>query len=181
VVKKWPVVLLLFLLGCAAGYSKYMGAPLKNMARGDYAGALAKLEKPEGKTNRLLYYFEKGLLLHYQGEYETSNQVFAQAERLIDQLYTKSVSREIASLLTNDAIRAYSGEEFERALIHYYRALNYQYLGQPQEALVECRKANLRLEDFAAKAEYKLTYKNDAFIQYMTGLFFEAEGCRQIR
>jgi len=176
VVKKWPVVLLLFLLGCAAGYSKYMGAPLKNMARGDYAGALAKLEKPEGKTNRLLYYFEKGLLLHYQGEYETSNQVFAQAERLIDQLYTKSVSREIASLLTNDAIRAYSGEEFERALIHYYRALNYQYLGQPQEALVECRKANLRLEDFAAKAEYKLTYKNDAFIQYMTGLFFEAEG-----
>lgn len=170
------MVLLLFLLGCAAGYSGYMGAPLKIMAKRDYEGALAKLEKPDGKTNRLLYYFEKGLLLHYQGEYAESNQIFAKAERLIDQLYTKSMSREIAALVTNDAIRPYSGEEFERAFIHYYQALNYQYLGQPQEALVECRKANLRLEDFAARAEYKLNYKNDAFIQYMTGLFYEAEG-----
>ena len=170
------IVLLLFLTGCAAGYSGLMKGSLKRLERRDYEGALVKLEKPQGKTNKLLYRFEKGLILHYQGAYQASNREFEKAEGLIDKLYTRSISREVAALLTNDAIRPYSGEEFERALIHYYRALNYQYLGEPQEALVECRKANLRLEDYAAAAEYELSYKNDAFIQYMTGLFFEAEG-----
>ena len=82
----------------------------------------------------------------------------------------------MAALLTNDAIRAYSGEEFERVLIHYYRALNYHYLGDHQGALVECRKANLRLSDFAEAAEYELSYANDAFMQYLTGLLYEAGG-----
>ena len=153
-----------------------MKGSLQRLEGRDYAGALAKLEKPQGKTNKLLYHFEKGLILHYQGEYEGSNREFARAEKLIDRLYTRSISREIAALVTNDAIRAYSGEEFERTFVHYYRAMNYQYLGRPQEALVECRKANLRLEQYAAASEYELSYKNDAFLQYMTGLFFEAEG-----
>ena len=170
------IVSLLLLTGCAAGYSGFMKGSLNSLESRDYAGALAKLEKPQGKTNKLLYRFEKGLILHYQGQYEASNREFEKAERLIDQLYARSISREIASLVTNDAIRPYSGEEFERSFIHYYRAMNYQYLGQPEEALVECRKANLRLEDYAAAADYELSYKNDAFLQYMTGLFFEAEG-----
>ena len=121
-------LLLLFAAGCGAAYSRYMNASLKRLEQSDYAGALAKLEKPDGKTNKLLYRFEKGLIHHYQGEYDLSNQEFEKAERLIDQLYTKSISRELAALVTNDAIRAYSGEEFERAFIHYYRALNYCYL-----------------------------------------------------
>jgi len=169
------VWLLAGLSGCAAYYAVGMGGPLKKLSRGDYAGALEKLEKHTGDTNKLLYRLEKGLILHYQGEYEMSNRQFARAEALVDQHYTRSVSREVASLLTNDAIRAYSGEEFERVLIHYYRALNYWYLGDPEGALVECRKANLRLADFALAAEYELTYKNDAFLQYLTGLLYESQ------
>ena len=170
------IVLLLFLTGCAAGYAGYMKGSLRRMERRDYQGALAKLEKPSGDTNKLLYRFEKGLILHYKGDYETSNLEFEKAERLIDQLYTRSASREIASLITNDAIRPYSGEEFERVFIHYFRAMNYRYLGQHEEALVECRKANLRLEDYAQASGADLTYRNDAFLQYLTGLLFEDEG-----
>ena len=173
---RYGVTLCLILTGCAAGYSGFMAGSLNSLGNRDYARALERLEEPKGKTNRLLYQLERGLILHYQGEYESSNQEFEAAERLIDQLYARSVSREIASLVTNDAIRPYSGEEFERSLIHFYRAMNYEYLGQRQEALVECRKANLRLEDYAAAADYELSYKNDAFLQYMAGLFFEAEG-----
>lgn len=172
-----PVLLvLLFLLGCGAAYSGLMRAPLKRLERRDYEGALARLEKPDGRTNKLLYRLEKGLIHHYQGDYQASNQEFEKAEKLIDALYTRSLSRELAALLTNDAIIAYPGEEFERAFIHYYRAMNYCYLGDPQEALVECRKANLKLADYAGRADYQLSYRNDAFIQYMTGLFFEAQG-----
>lgn len=170
----WAAALLL-LAGCAAGYSSLMRSPLKRLERRDYEGALARLEKPEGKTNKLLYRLERGLIFHYQGQYQTSNQEFEKAETLIDELYTRSVSRQLASLVTNDAVIPYSGEEFERAYIHYYRALNYAYLGAPEDALVECRKANLKLADYAQAADYQLSYKNDAFIQYMTGLFYEAQ------
>ena len=170
------LVLLLFLHGCGIAYSGYMSPSLKRLEKGDYEGALGKLENPDSKTNKLLYYLEKGLILHYQGQYEASNLEFERAERLSDVLYTRSVSREVAALLSNDSVIAYRGEEFELALVHYYRAMNYQRLGDRQAALVECRKANLKLEDYAQKAEYKLSYKNDAFLQYMTGLFYEAEG-----
>ena len=174
----WGIWLLalVFTTGCGASYSRYMGGTLKKMGKRDYEAALVKLEKPDGKTNKVLYRLEKGLIFHYQGQYEASNRQFARAEGLIDELYARSVSREVASLLTNDAIRAYRGEEFERVLIHYYRALNYQYLGDLEAALVECRKANLKLEDYAQVDEYELSYKNDAFMQYMTGLFYEAGG-----
>lgn len=170
------VLCLLFLLGCGAAYSSMMRAPLKRLERRDYEGALARLEKPSGKTDKLLYRLEKGLIHHYQGEYLASNREFDKAEVLIDELYTRSLSRELVALITNDAIITYTGEEFERALIHYYRAMNYSYLGDAEAALVECRKANLKLADYAQAAGYQLSYKNDAFIQYMTGLFFEAQG-----
>ena len=169
-------LVLLLLAGCGAGYSGLMRAPLKHLERRDYEGALVHLEKPAGKTNKLLYRLEKGLILHYQGQYPASNLEFEKAEKLIDELYARSVSRELASLLTNDAAIAYTGEEFERAFIHYYRAMNYAYQGAPEDALVECRKANLQLADYAQAADYKLSYKNDAFIQYMTGIFYEAQG-----
>jgi hypothetical protein len=162
--------------GCGAAYSGFMKAPLKRLEGRDYEGALAKLQKPAGDTDKLLYRLERGLILHYQGEYEASDRQFEKAERLIDKHYTRSVVREVGAFLTNDAIRAYSGEEYERALIHYYRALNSLNLGDTENALVECRKANLRLQDFAAAAEYELTYRNDAFLQYLTGLLYEAEG-----
>ena len=169
------LVALLFLSSCGAAYSGYMGRSLRQLEKGDYEGAIARLEKSGSKTSKLLYYMEKGLILHYQGHYVASNLEFERAERLSEVLYTRSVSREIAALLSNDSVVAYRGEEFELALIHYYRAMNYSRLGDRQAALVECRKANLKLEDYAQQAEYQLSYKNDAFLQYMTGLFYEAE------
>ena len=161
--------------GCGAAYARSMKGPLKRLQRRDYEGALGKLEKPLGNTNKLLYRLERGLIHHYQGDFRESNRQFDKAERLAQELETRSASREVAALLTNDAIRPYRGEELELALIHYYRALNYRNLQDPQGALVECRKANIMLAGFAAEAEYELSYKNDAFLQYMAGLFFEAE------
>ena len=166
----------LLLNGCSASYSSYLSTSLNRLAREDYDGALAKIEKPNGPSNKLLSCLERGLILHYQGQYLKSNQEFERAERIIERLYTKSLSRSIASLLTNDAIIAYRGEEFERVMIHYYRAMNYERLGDRQSVLVECRKANLKLAQYSQDSEYKLSYKNDAFLRYMTGMFFEAEG-----
>ena len=89
--------------------------------------------------------------------------------------FTRSVSRELGSLITNDALRPYAGEEFERVFIHYYRSLNYRYLSDPQAVLVEARKANECLANYVRLSDTELSYRNDAFIQYVTGLLYEAE------
>ena len=141
----------------------------------NYEDARAKIKKSKKRGNQLLYLLENGLLAHYQGHYETSNRYFAEAERLSDRLYTRSISREAAAFLTNDAIRNYRGDSFEMIAVHYYRALNYWYLNLPEDALVECRKANLKLDQYAIH-NGRASYKNDAFIHYITGLFYEATG-----
>ena len=79
-----------------------------------------------------------------RGDYELSNRYFETAERVADHLFTRSLSREAASFLTNDEVRPYRGEPFELVFIHYYRALNYWHLSEYEDALVECRKANLK-------------------------------------
>ena len=168
------LVLLAALTGCTT-YAHNVGGLRTNLMRGDYEGARQSLSDAKG-SDRLLFLLENGLIAHNQGQYVRSNTCFEEAERLAEERFTRSLSREVAALVTNDAVRPYRGEEFERAFIHYYRALNYWYLGLPEDALVECRKANLRLAGYAAAAEYDATYKNDAFLHYMTGLFYEATG-----
>ena len=160
--------------GCTT-YARFSDDFRTTLRTRNYEDARAKIQKSQKRGNQLLYLLENGLLAHYQGHYETSNRYFAEAERLSDRLYTRSVTRETAAFLTNDAIRNYRGDSFEIIAVHYYRALNYWYLGLSEDALVECRKANLKLDQYAIH-NGQTSYKNDAFIHYITGLFYEATG-----
>ncbi|MDE3257305.1 MAG: hypothetical protein OYM47_05685 [Gemmatimonadota bacterium] len=169
------LLLCVVLSGCAT-YTHNAVTFRSSLAGGHYETALQTLGSARKGPARLLYFMENGLISHYRGEYHASNRFFESAERLSDRLFTRSLSREVASLITNDQVRAYRGEEFELAFINYYRALNYWYLNEPEEALVECRKANLKLDRYAAQADYDATYRNDAFIHYITGLIYEATG-----
>ena len=169
------LLLCVFFTGCAT-YTHNAVSFRSSLAGGHYETALQTLGKARKGPARLLYLMENGLISHYRGEYRASNRYFEVAERLSDRLFTRSLSREAASLITNDQVRAYRGEEFELAFINYYRALNYWYLDEPEGALVECRKANLKLDRYAARADYDATYRNDAFIHYITGLIYEATG-----
>ena len=167
------LLLCVFFTGCAT-YTRNAASFRSSLAAGHYETAIQSLGKARNGPARLLYLMENGIIAHYRGQYQASNRYFEDAERLSDRLFTRSLSREAASLITNDQVRAYRGEEFELAFINYYRALNYWYLDEPEDALVECRKANLKLDRYAAQADYDATYRNDAFIHYMTGLFYEA-------
>ena len=168
-----PLIFLLFIFGCA-GYASYAVGFRDRLASKDYEGVRLSLNKASKGRDKLLYFLEKGLVDRYQGDYRGSNIHFELAERLADQLYTRSISREMAALLTNDAVRAYRGDKFELVFINYYRSLNYWQLGLHEDALVECRKANEKLARYAATAKYPTSYRNDAFIHWMTGLFYEA-------
>ena len=76
------------------------------VARRDFAGAGAVIESYKNESykekDRVLYYLDVGMLYHYAGEYEKSNAALSEAERGIEELYTKSISRAVASGVLND-------------------------------------------------------------------------------
>lgn len=170
---------LALLTGCATHPESL--APVQNaLVAGNYAHADSLMRQQEdlrdGK-DRLLYYLHAGVVAHLNGDYRRSNALFDQADVRMEELYTKSISAEAASFITNEMVKAYPGEDFEKVMIHYYMALNYLLLGELDEALVECRRVNIKLEEFNRKYdEHKNVYKADAFSHYLMGLIYEASG-----
>jgi len=173
------LVALLALASAGCGSHAWNLAPVRAaLSGGDIPAAVAEFEKQKRNDDDLLYLLEKGHMLHLAGRWEESNAAFEAAERRADDLYTKSLSREAAALLTSDLVLPYRGSPFELQMIHYYRALNYLAVGQPEEALVEARKANERLAIYAEKNEKgeAETLRPEAFLTYVTGLLYESEG-----
>jgi hypothetical protein len=168
------ILLIAFCLSSCASYTARALRMRELLSEEDYEKTLQKVEKIDKNTSALLYLYEKGLVLHNEGSFEESNQSFEKSDLLLEDLYTRSVSREVGALVTSDVIIKYRGERFEAALIHYYKILNYLYLGQPEEALVECRKLNHKLQTFLdQEGSY---YVNDPFLQYLTGMIYLMEG-----
>jgi hypothetical protein len=144
------------------------------MAEQEYDGAVKEVEQGCRSEDDVVCLLERGLLLHYAGRYDESNEVFERAEVLTEDLYTKSISREAASLVTSDLALRYVPTPFEQVLVSYFRALNYMFLGENEDALVECRKASQRLAIYSE--EDSRPYRRDAFIEYLTGILYEWGG-----
>ena len=142
----------------------------------DFAGAAAFLEDEKPGGDGLPYLMELGLVLRQNEEYVRSNEVLEAAEVLVDDLWTKSISTEIFALATSDETIPYGGEAWERILVNFYRALNYIDLDLYEDALVECRKINHKLQVYADATDESTTYQTDAFALYVTAMLFEAGG-----
>lgn len=173
---------------CAAGcatYSVKMADLRPQLAEGRLAEALQTVEKETGKKDELLYHLERGLLLHYDDQWTASNESFAAAERLAEDLYTKSVSEGALSLLTNDASISYRARPYEMAMVPYYKALNYILLGRRDEAQVEARRASLLMSGYVGavlkdlreqdRGDYE-RIMSDPFLLYWSGMLYEWDG-----
>ena len=161
------LILVLFLPGCYKTYNQRLLPVKSNVAEGDYEKALSSLKKSglsKQSKNRLLYHLEAGLLYHLAGEYEQSNHFLENAEWISDELYTKSITGEAASLVTSDMMLPYRGEYYEYLFTNYYKLLNYLYLGNLEDALVEVRRINHKLSIFK---------REDAFMHYITAILYE--------
>lgn len=129
---------------------------------------------PEGK-NRLLYYFNRGTVEMLSGNYAESNNYFNQADITIED-YQKKASTQALALISNPMAMEYQAEDFEKVMIHYYKAINYIQLGQSEEALVECRRINLKLQQLNDKYKNKNRYSEDAFGLNLMGIIYESTG-----
>jgi hypothetical protein len=130
------------------------------------------------KRNAALYYMEEGILAHFALRYKESNESLSRAEQIMDELYTRSISKQTASFLINDNTIPYRGEDFESAMVNLFMALNYVGLGLRDEALVEARKVDNKLNIINSRysEDKKNVYKEDAFIRFLMGVLYEAAG-----
>ena len=136
---------------------------------------LASDKKAESGKNRLLHYFNRGYLTWLLGRHEESNTYLTKAEHIIeDQI--KNYGQEALALLTNPSIKPYKAEDFEAVLLNFFMAMNYLKLNNYEDAIVECRRINLKLNRLNDKYDdNKNKYQNDAFAHLMMGLIYEAD------
>lgn len=181
-IKKWLVYFLFFTLfisgGCATYYQKNL-AFQEAFTNGDIEKAeklLDKNKKASKDKNRLLYFLQKGTVAQLLNQLDESNRHFEDAY-----IFTEDVERnyalEAVSYLTNPNITSYRGEDHERVLLHYFKVVNYLQMGLFDEALVECRRINIKLNALNDKyKDRKNRYKEDAFANNLMGIAYEASG-----
>lgn len=163
-------------LGGCASYSGSFGVIERNLAAQQYDAALANIEKEkDSQTERVLYLLNKGMVLRMKRDFAASNTAFEAAKAEMDRLYAVSVSENALSVMVNDSTVSYSGDNFERVLLHLYMALNYLELGQPDSARIEALQVDAKLREFAEKIPDS-KHTEDAFTLYLTGMIYEDGG-----
>jgi hypothetical protein len=106
--------------------------------------------------------------------YEEAIKEFRRADKLADISDYTSLSKEVATLVTNDKIIHYKGEDFEKVLINQYLAIDYLMLGKLEDAQVENRRVNRKL--YLMITEGKRKYRLNPMAKYLSALIFEGQG-----
>ncbi|MEQ1721825.1 MAG: hypothetical protein ABL930_01525 [Pseudobdellovibrio sp.] len=125
-------------------------------------------------SDRLLYLMEYGSALQICKDYQKSNRIFLEADKLSEQIDYVSVSRVVGATLINEEMIQYKGDIFEKLFINASAALNYLELERYDEAMVEVRRINEKYNKFSA--EEKTSHELNSFAQYLAGLIYENLG-----
>ena len=175
---KFLMLFAFMMQGCAmsVGFYKQVDTELASERYASAAKIVQENKETYGKNSTVLYNLESGLLLHYAGDYELSSRHFLESEREMDDLYTQSVSKGVGSMVLNDNLLPYEGEDFEKVYVNLFLALNYARLGKIEDALVEARKVDLKLNEYSRQYDGRNSYKQDAFVRYIMGVLYEADG-----
>jgi len=166
------------LAGCGPSVNRYLLIESSLRAH-DPKGADAVIQRAEneyGEKGRVLYGMDRGMTLQLSGDYQQSNAVLEQAEEELDRLYTRKVRTETLAFMTNDTALPYEGDPYEQVLINVLKALNYALLGQWQDALVEARRIDHRLNVLSDRTQEKYVYRDDGFARYLSGILYESTG-----
>ena len=169
---------LVLLAGCGPSVNRYLLIDASLRAH-DPKGADAivqQAEKEYGGGSRVLYGMDRGMTLQLVGDYQQSNVVLEQAEEELDRLYTRKIRTEALAFMTNDTALPYEGDPYEQVLINVLKALNYAVLGEWQDAMVEARRIDHRLNVLSDRTQEKNAYRDDGFARYLSGILYESTG-----
>jgi len=162
------IALALLLSGCAmlrTDKSHYAGTDTM-LAQADYPAAIARIESAKNKAytlkDRTVFYLDMGMLHHWNGDFEKSNDYLEMAERAIEDNFAKSLTRSASSLILNDNVLEYAGEDYEDIYLNAFKALNYLALGENDAAFVEVRRINHKLVQLEGKYDKVARKLNEA-------------------
>jgi uncharacterized protein len=210
--RAFNILLLAFsVLSCATSSKNYKEID-HSVDQANYTAAVDTIVKRQdsrkviySQKNAIMLFLDKGLLEHYAGNYSASSLDLQNAERLIEEAYTKSISEGFFSYILNDNVKEYPGEDFENIYLNVFNALNYYNRNDIEGALVEIRKlsnSSGKLEMLARRYEYKdpktgaslddmvtketgvsslpdvksVNFSNSALARYLGALFYQADG-----
>ncbi len=139
----------LLLSGCASTRNTLFVEIDDASRAGDFPRAVELTEENQdrlyGNRDGVLFYLDTGMLHHYAGNFQVSTQRLSEAERLIEEYFTRSVRQAAASLLLNDNQLDYAGEDFEDIYLNVFNALSFISMGNPEGAFVEIRRISNKL------------------------------------
>ncbi len=165
-------------MGCSGPMSHYAGVE-RSLLTGQSEQAVQIMQSARDEydnKSRLLFLMDYGMVLHLAGRYVESNAVLEEAHFLIEDLYTRRLRDEASALLVNEARQPYEGAPYEHVMVNVVKGLNYAFLQQWTEALVEARRIDHRLNVLSDKVEEKNTYHEDPFARYLVGLLYDIAG-----
>ncbi|MCL2065354.1 MAG: hypothetical protein FWG98_13430 [Candidatus Cloacimonetes bacterium] len=148
-------IVLMILTACGGGASRAQRADIyaeidEAISRNDFVTALQMVIDAQGaqrplydNNNVISLFLNKGLLEFYAGLHADSAESLLNAERLIQEAFTRSISQNVASFILNDNTKEYPGEDFEDIYLTVFNALNFYHQGSIEAALVEIRKLTL--------------------------------------
>ncbi|MCF8371143.1 MAG: hypothetical protein K9H64_05950 [Bacteroidales bacterium] len=168
----------LFVFSSCATYYKKTSKFQELVTSGKLEKARSLLEddkKDLENRNRMLQLMNLGWVNFMLQEHEKSNEYFNLVDQMIEDL-SKNYGKEALALISNPSIKPYLPEDFERIMPNFYKAINYIQLQQFENALVECRKINIKLNQLNDKfPDHKNKYQRDAFAHLLMGLVYDAQ------
>lgn len=174
---KFIAILVVLMVSSCASYYQSNYSFNKEFEQGNLNDALAGLQananEARGKRE-FLYSVNAGLVLSMLGRYVESNDYFEKAF-LFGEDYRINYLNEAASYLTNPTVTTYKGEDHEHLMLLYYKALNFLKMGKTSEALVECRRLNIRLQQLSDRYSNESKFQRDAFIHTLMGIIYETD------
>jgi tetratricopeptide (TPR) repeat protein len=193
-----PFFALCAFTGCASVKRMYVNPLDAQAADGEYSrveqAVTTEKNQYQKDKNEISFYLDRGMAAHYGGNYQQSSRDLEEAERLIEEAFTKDISDSVAAFVKGDVKKAqYSGEDFENIYINVFNALNYYHAGNREDAIVEIRRSNEKLEyitgEYAAQSETwkaklenfagippELNFSNSALARYVSVLFYRDAG-----
>ncbi len=120
----------------------------RSLMLGTYEQAFVRTRNDRSSmpNDDLLRALFRGQVSYYAGRWAESAEAFAEAERLTEARYTKSASRGVLSVLTNDHALKYVPPRTERLFARYYAMMVRVQSGDVQGAAVEARRLSALLE-----------------------------------
>ncbi len=138
----------LTLNGCATfrSYNSETQTLVSSIATGQVDQAITEHEAKTGSDKDLLYFMEKGELQRLKKLYPDTIATWTEADKIIAQWESEAkisgakVGQAVGSVVVNDKLRRYDGEDYEKVMLSTRLALAYLAAGKTEDALVEIKK-----------------------------------------